>query len=86
LLQNGNNILQLIWKERTILTENSKDKRHRFFTEDNLMMDLNEEHLGASSKYPDPCLFTIIPDLRSQSYLAMMVQHNSPYAEILNYQ
>jgi hypothetical protein len=85
LLQNGNDILQLIWKERTILTQTYKERRLRFFTEDNLLIDINEEHLG-SSIYPDACKFAIIPESRARSYLAMMVQLNSPYTEILNYQ
>jgi hypothetical protein len=57
---------------------------NRFATEPDLMTNVNEEHLGG--EFVDACNVEIIPNLEVPSYLSMMVQLNSPYAEILDYQ
>jgi hypothetical protein len=83
-LQTGTDLQKKILKERTVVTSTFSEVFSVFNLDPNFMIDVYKEYLDTDIL--DACTVEQIPNLHYPTYLAIAVQLNSQYAEILNYQ
>jgi hypothetical protein len=74
----------MIYENRMVLKSSWDELKEEFHQKENRMLVWNSEVLGDLTT--DFCSLVSIPRLQYKSKLGLMVQLNSPYAEMLNYQ